>query len=87
MPTPIAKIAPWDDTLGQAVALHDETGRIVARLEIAINADAAGDDQDIDACAGHVARWIVKAFEALARVEREDAHAEVMARIAEKQIA
>jgi len=82
-----AKKVLWSSVVGQSVTLHDaETGHVVAQLSVRTHVDAVG-DQDQRKCAGHVADWVVKAFEALARVEREDAHAEVMARIAEKQIA
>ena len=70
MGTPTAKIVPWSSVVGQIVSLHDETGRAVAQLDIRIHTDAAG-DQDIKTCAGHLARTVVEAFEALAASKKD----------------
>ena len=71
------EIVPWSSVVGQSVLLKDsETGWAVAQLSVRIHGDAAG-EQDTKTCAGHVAKHVVDAFAAQAKLDR--VRAEVMA--------
>ena len=70
------KIVPWSSVVGHSVLIIDEHGAQIAQLSIR-NADHPKE----------VAELVASAFDALHRVTKQDAHAEILARIAEKQIA
>ena len=83
----VAKDVPWSSVVGKGVLLCDgETGRAVAQLAILTHVDAVG-DQDQRKCAESVAKWVVRAFEALSEKEKREADANLRADIADKQIA
>lgn len=58
------KILPFSETEGQFVELWHKTDRCVARLRVELHDDAVG-EQDVEKCARSVARWVVRAFDAL----------------------